>query len=135
MTKCHYCGTASDLEQAFQKVPRSFSRKFRLVCPECLQKRRAKSFRRLLWFWLGYTIVGVALAFVPKWHMVGYYLLNCLLVDLFLLLVILPHELGHAIAGKLVGFRVFRIVVGAGRTFHERRMLGFKLELKTIPIG
>jgi Tfp pilus assembly protein PilF len=135
MTKCHYCGTESEIEQAFRKVRPSFRRKFRSVCLQCLQKRRIKNFNWLLCYWLTTTLVSVVFLFFPSLKGMGYFFLNCLLLDLFLLLTILPHEFGHALTAKLVGFRVFMVVVGFGKTFYKKRLLGFNLELKSVPLG
>jgi tetratricopeptide (TPR) repeat protein len=135
MIKCDFCGVESDLEQAFRKIPRSFSHKFRWICPDCWLKRAQKTFKRFSIYWLIYGVLGVVLAFVPKVQFVGFFFLNLLLLDVCLLLLILPHELGHALAAKLVGFRVFNVFVGVGKTFYKTRLLGFRLEIKRTPSG
>src|SRR6266403_954468 len=119
MTRCHYCGFESESEKAFRKIRRSFSRKIRWVCHDCWLKRQAKAFTRLLWYWLVVLLSGIALVFVSKFSRAGYFLLNCLMLELFPLLLILPHELGHAVVGRAVGFRIFHVIVGLGKSFYK----------------
>src|SRR5688572_14917960 len=45
------------------------------------------------------------------------------------------HELGHAFAGRVLGLRVWRIVVGAGPTLVKRKLFGTELHFGAIPIG
>ncbi len=45
------------------------------------------------------------------------------------------HELGHAIAAKLVGWEVKELVVGIGKIMKEFHFGRAKIELRTIPIG
>jgi tetratricopeptide (TPR) repeat protein len=61
--------------------------------------------------------------------------LNLSVVQLFLIFAILPHELGHAIAAKLCGLRVFRICIGTGKKWLSMRILGFETHFLTIPMG
>ncbi|MDB6066724.1 MAG: hypothetical protein JWR26_2932 [Pedosphaera sp.] len=134
MTRCHYCGFESESEQTFRKFRRSFSRKIRWVCQDCHVKKATKRFRGLLWYWLVVFFCGIALLFSSKpW--IGYFLLNCWMLDILPLLLVLPHEFGHAIAGKAVGFRVFHVIVGLGRTLYKRRIMGFNFEIKTVFFG
>jgi len=135
MTKCHYCGIESEIEQAFCKVRRSFSHKFQWTCMQCWQNRRAKRFKYVLGYWLASALVALGFLLFPSLKGVGYLFLNCLLLDLSLLLTVLPHEFGHALAGKLAGFRVFTVIAGSGNTFYKRRLMGFDLELKSMPFG
>ncbi|HZQ46842.1 MAG TPA: site-2 protease family protein [Verrucomicrobiae bacterium] len=102
---------------------------------QCWQNRRDKRFKYLLGYWLASALVAVGFLFFPSTKGVGYLFLNLLLLDLSLLLTVLPHEFGHALAGKLVGFRVFAVIAGSGRIFYKRRLLGFDMELKFVPFG
>jgi tetratricopeptide (TPR) repeat protein len=45
------------------------------------------------------------------------------------------HELGHALAGRLLGLRVWRIVVGSGPTLAKHKVFATELQLGAIPIG
>src|SRR6186713_2047946 len=45
------------------------------------------------------------------------------------------HELGHALAGRVLGLHVWRIVVGSGPTLAKHRLFGTELHFGAIPIG
>src|SRR5262245_3452545 len=55
----------------------------------------------------------------------------------FVLLGVVPavmiHEGGHALAAALVGFRVFKIQIGRGRSLWQRRVAGIELSLHEAP--
>jgi tetratricopeptide (TPR) repeat protein len=51
-------------------------------------------------------------------------------------LLTVPHELAHALAGLLLGLRVFKVSIGwFGTTLYRRRLLGCTFELKSLPVG
>jgi tetratricopeptide (TPR) repeat protein len=53
----------------------------------------------------------------------------------FLPLVIIPlHELGHAVAGRLVGFRIVGVTLGSGPLLLRTTVLGVKVRIKAVPI-
>ncbi len=59
-------------------------------------------------------------------------------VPFFLLawvVLLVLHEFGHAIAARLLGWRVERISIGAGRIRWERRFLGMPVEFRTLPLS
>jgi hypothetical protein len=58
-----------------------------------------------------------------------------LLICLIQWLMIVPHELGHAIAGKLLGYTQIRIMVGAGKPFLSFDFAGFYWIINPIPFG
>jgi Flp pilus assembly protein TadD len=56
-------------------------------------------------------------------------IVNLLLVPVWWVVIIVVHESAHAIAGKILGFKVFSISIGYGRPVAETRLLGIKLKL------
>ncbi len=55
---------------------------------------------------------------------------------LILFVLIIPvHELGHAVAGGLVGFRIMSIVVGSGPPLGAFRGLGVNFQINLLPLG
>jgi tetratricopeptide (TPR) repeat protein len=55
---------------------------------------------------------------------------------LALFVVVIPlHELGHAIAGAFVGFRIMGIVVGAGPPLADFRWRGVNVQINLLPLG
>src|SRR5688572_22083620 len=57
----------------------------------------------------------------------------CFVIALYLSTI--AHELGHALAGRLLGLRVWRIVVGSGPTLAKHKVFATELQLGSIPIG
>jgi tetratricopeptide (TPR) repeat protein len=66
---------------------------------------------------------------------VGWGVFNSLLFVVWEGALTLPHELGHALAGRALGLRVASITVGAGTKLLERRLLGGRFALHAVPFG
>jgi ribosomal protein L40E len=133
--KCFYCGVESELVQAFFKGRKSFSRKIQTVCPTCWTKRRSVAFKRGLVIYGILAGVGLLLVVLFPRLFFGWVILNSISIDIFLALSLLPHELGHALIAKLMGFRVFYIVVGSGKKIGRKKLLGFNIEFRTVPLS
>jgi len=65
----------------------------------------------------------------------GQFLLNLFLITLFLIFSVLPHELGHAIVGWALGWRVYQIVIGVGKPLFKRRWFGILFDFRTVPLA
>lgn len=78
---------------------------------------------------------GVALAWFAPQLGLGWLLLNVACFDVFNVLSIVPHELGHALVGRMLGLRVFKIIIGSGRPWFRTRLCGFDAEFKTLLLG
>ena len=65
----------------------------------------------------------------------GWLFVNLFLFEFCLICTILPHEIGHALAARMLGWRVFHVIVGSGKTIYQKSILGFKVEFKNIPLG
>jgi hypothetical protein len=61
-------------------------------------------------------IVAVGLAIYAPTRLIGTFLLNVVLLQLALYLSLIAHEFGHLAAAKALGMRVFRVVLGRGKT-------------------
>jgi tetratricopeptide (TPR) repeat protein len=48
---------------------------------------------------------------------------------------IVPHEFGHFLAARWLGLRVFRVVIGRGRTLFKGRILDAEVDLKLYPFS
>jgi hypothetical protein len=133
--KCDFCGKESDLEAAFIKEYRSFHRTDLMLCPACWIRRQHASVGRrqiaiLAGGLMGYVLLRLDPSSVPGWFLTRFFMFN-----LFLFLAIIPHELGHAIAGHLVGWRVFSVAIGIGKQFFKFRLFGIIFALNWLPIG
>lgn len=60
--------------------------------------------------------------------------LGGLFILLFWLPLLVTHEAGHAVAARLLGWHVGRIVLGFGRTWHTFLLGPIRVELRTVPI-
>ena len=65
----------------------------------------------------------------------GDLLINLFLLELFLAISIVPHELGHGLAGRVCGLDVRAIVLGSGPTLFVARIFGIPVEFKLLPIA
>src|SRR5439155_1522526 len=57
----------------------------------------------------------------------------CLL--LFQWVMILPHELGHAVLARLFGYKQIRILIGSGKQLFSVKFFGFAWLFNLIPFG
>lgn len=95
-----------------------------MLCPPCWARRRLIAPARyeillLAAGCLGYVLLWLDPVSVPGWFLTRWFLLN-----LFLILALALHELGHAIGGWLAGLRVFSVIFGRGRTVLKFRLFG-----------
>ena len=132
--KCYVCGTESDFAASFIRQSRSFSSTNQTLCHACWTRRR-NSFEG--WYLVAALVWGMieyVLLWQDPWSAVGRFLTSLFLVDLFLILNIVPHELGHAVVGRLAGWRVFSVTVGAGKQFVKFRMFGIIFSFQSVAL-
>jgi hypothetical protein len=127
--KCDACGTESEFDSGFIRE------KKRKVCPGCWLKRRHRNAANWLWFSLAAGIVGWMVLWFDPASDLGGILQAIFLIQVFLIFTIVPHELGHAWAARVLGWRVFRIVLGVGKPLFSRKWLGVPFEVRLLPIG
>jgi tetratricopeptide (TPR) repeat protein len=133
--KCDSCGKETDFEQGFIKERKSFRSSFRTLCPTCWTRRR---FALEGWVQIAVLALGI-LGYLLLWLKPeldsGRELTTMFLINLFLILIILPHELGHAIAARLLGWRVFAVVVGLGKQVFKFRLFNIIFSFHWLPVG
>lgn len=133
--KCDICGTESDFDAAFVKEHNAFRLSRRTVCPACWVRRGNA---RQSWFLLALSAAGVfgyVFDLIAPEEFVGGFLLNLFFIGLFLILSILPHELGHAMVARALGWRVYQIVIGVGNPIFKRRWSGILFDIRAIPLS
>jgi hypothetical protein len=133
--KCDICSTESDFEASFIKEHRSFRSTDLTLCPSCWRRRR-NLFEG--WYQVAVLvggIMGYILLWLNPWSEAGRLLATLFLIDLFLILTIVPHELGHAIAGRLFGWRVFAVVIGMGKQIFKFRLFGIIFSFHWLPVA
>jgi tetratricopeptide (TPR) repeat protein len=124
--KCRRCGCISTLESFFKSTP------IGQLCPRCYAqfwpKRLAGSFGIL---GISFLILAVlAYSLLPPFH---YILINVLLVLILNFLLIIPHELCHAVVAWLTGGKVFEIRLGMGPTIWEKDIGSLLLSFGKYP--
>jgi tetratricopeptide (TPR) repeat protein len=104
------------------------------MCPRCASRARIEEVANL--YKKALLNAGIALAlglvaFGPAWF-IGNVAVG---VPVAKVLTTIWHELGHAAVGRLLGFDVFRIVVGIGPRLFEVPFLGFHWQVRKYPLG
>jgi tetratricopeptide (TPR) repeat protein len=120
------------VEEAFSTEKR-FLGKPRHFCPDCTVKRKARSFLRDLVIIVGCGLFIYALS--PSSSTAKAIVLHTSLILLFLIPLIVIHELTHAGVAKLVGLRVFGIMIGIGKTIWSGKFLGTDWTINLLPLG
>jgi hypothetical protein len=129
---CSKCGFISQLSEFFiQTRSPLFVRK--PLCPKCWASRRPAIFPRVLKF-LGIPVLICGLLALPgPFHYIAEWILLVLVFLVVSPIYLVPHEAGHAIAGKLLGYRIFSVTIGAGPVIWSRRIGGTDFEWRILP--
>lgn len=133
--KCDRCGAETTLDATFFKGRKSFSRSILTYCPTCWLKRGHSVAKWFFLIYLGFGAVGLVFILAFPEVETGWVFLNLFFFEIFLLLTILPHELGHAWMARWLGMRVFKIYVGSGKTLFTVKLFGFDVEFRAVPMG
>jgi len=131
---CSSCKTVSESGDGYQELS-SFQPE--VYCPRCHRDRLAEGGRRtlfilplgVLFLWLLTRVTA------PREAWVLWIGLNLYLVLVFQFLVVLPHELGHAVSAHLLGLKLFQISVGIGPLLWTGSFLGGRVEIRRYPFG
>ncbi len=133
--KCDRCGKESDFEAGFIKRRKSFSSSQKTLCPSCWKRHRHAVEG---WYHIGVLcggILGYVLLGMDPLSLPGRFLTTFFLVDVFFILSIIPHELGHAMAGRLAGWRVFAVVFGVGQRLFKFHFRDILFSFHAFPLG
>lgn len=104
------------------------------LCPPCLGRRQAREARRLRRIGLTGGLLGLLLLGVAPAQ--AFLLLNlAVLLPLASLASLALHELGHVLAARLLGFRVYSVTLGQGPLLFARRWGRADLMLRALPLG
>ena len=130
---CGRCQRTSPLVAHFSQVY-SFAGPRRL-CPHCTERRRLRSARISSWT-LG-AAAALALLFLAAGarHDALWIVLALAAFMVASHLSVLPHELGHALAARAVGYQPVAILCGSTRTFFDRRIFGIRTLIGQAPQG
>ena len=105
----------------------------RILCHDCNERRYAERQKALIVLVaLFTTISGIAVWLTPSSYN-RWMLLNVALTVLLIGFSILPHELGHALAARILGMKIFGVEIGVGPKLFEFRWLGTDWRVKMVP--
>src|SRR5574342_13339 len=101
--KCQRCGRQSPIEEAFAIRKRIDGSLARCLCFEC-QGRQASNSMLLVYIFL--PLASLLMWFLNPLSQLGYYYLLVFAALLVTIPLIVLHELSHALAAQVLGFRV-----------------------------
>jgi Zn-dependent protease len=144
--RCHQCGAESPLTTMFVRKTKSFRRDPQLFCPQCIRSDKdfaialvlaAAALVCLVSFvdWVIRSARGNGLGSADGgWGSGWEFASTWSLFLLFQIICIVPHELGHTVAGRLLGFDVWRIRLGRGRLLARWQIGGVLVEVAALPV-
>lgn len=88
----------------------------------------------MLMFMLAAGLMGFALHELTPGSVLGDALIRVFLIVACLIFAILPHELAHAVTARALGWRVYQVVIGLGKTWWKRRWLGVLFDWRAVPV-
>ena len=135
--RCRECGALSALEDAYVHERSPFGRR-RSYCPRCARGRRERAGHRVLRQLVFLPLAGAGLLLLARvlgfGTFSGWAVINAWLFLVFGYLAVIPHEIGHALMARAVGFRVFSISCGVGPLLFDRLLGGVRLSVRAFPI-
>jgi hypothetical protein len=135
---CASCKTVSESGEGYREIS-AFTPG--IYCPLCYRKEDASRGKRsLIYLASGMAFVGLMLWLTKRFKpghdtSTEWVTLNVYLALIFQFVVILPHELGHAVSGRLLGLKLFKISAGIGRPLWKGTLWGGKVEINRYPFG
>jgi tetratricopeptide (TPR) repeat protein len=129
--QCAACKLESALDQVFHPVKGTTRTKY--YCPECWERRQQAKAAEACIGTLAIAAMGLLGVILMPGFSLGWFMVNVALVFVIQLALLLPHEIGHALTGWLVGLRVIGIYLGRGKRLWVGRWRGFALVVNAIP--
>jgi hypothetical protein len=128
-TPCDRCGSSTILGQYYRQQKRE------RLCPRCLP---GATHRNLLWaylFLLGSVVWSAALFGSVQGGFATPFVVNAVLSVGMIHLLIVPHELIHALTTRLLGGQVFAIHFGLGLSLWTIQNQSYRRLISTTPPG
>jgi hypothetical protein len=131
MQTCCACGYRSAARAFFRREKVGVFGRRKTFCGGCQPHRQTKaeaaSLTSIWMFLIGLLLIAAGGLVVGM----GYFLLLFGSIGVWGIAVIIVHEAGHAVAARLVGMTVAKIVIGTGPLLWVRRAGDTRLELRT----
>jgi tetratricopeptide (TPR) repeat protein len=132
--RCDICGIAALESEHFTQEALPFARTKR-YCPACRQRLYRRVFAVLAIIPVVAGCAGIFDALRRHVNLLDSAPVQWSLFLIFQWLMILPHELGHAAAGRALGFRQLRILIGSGKPLFSFKLFGVPTLINLIPFG
>jgi hypothetical protein len=132
--RCEKCGVEKHEEDKFGSF-RGANEGSEYLCPDCHDLHCQVEEAR---FSVGYFVVAVIVSvfgLVWKRHLLNEMPVFIAAVFVLQVLLILPHELGHALIGRAFRYPDIRIFIGFGKPLAIFRFFGFQWAVNSIPTG
>lgn len=133
--KCAKCGLASDRKDnfiPFHNPYSSYKTRYCMTCAEKILIQRGKSqlAASIIVLFTGFIWVLIA----GRKHEFAWLMFQCGLFLCFNTLLVLPHEIGHALAAAILRAKIFEVSIGLGPTLYKPKFCGIDWNLHAIPI-
>jgi tetratricopeptide (TPR) repeat protein len=126
--ECHQCGLQSTIENVYVKKGK------KTFCPPCHQEREQDEAVQFFTNVGIMGVIGLATLFFPHFGL-GYFYAALSLFYVFLILMLVLHELSHALIAYLLGFQVFAIFMGTGKNRFKFNVGKTTIVLNTLPLS
>ncbi len=131
--QCEKCGSEAPFNELM--APDTITGKHLNLCGACRKRLTDRS----LFIWLA-AVAALAISLYLWRHYHPTVWLACFAWNMFLLQVVeslctVPHELGHAMTARWMGFKVDRIIIGLGRRLGSFQFAGFQWDICARPFG
>jgi len=131
MNKCEECEVQTTREGVFSKVKIGMQKK-RLLCPSCADYLRHERGRKVYIELLAGLLFSVI--FLLTNQGAPWLFLNLYLVFIMMCVSIVPHELGHVLAGWMLRQKLLFIRFGTGHSWFVRKVRGVYLDVRSRPL-
>ena len=107
----------------------------RALCNECNRRRFIERQKATLILLTLFLLIGGLIAWFSPAGYNAWMLLNVGLILLFTGLFIFPHELGHVLAARLLGMKIYSVEIGVGKKLMGWKWFDATWNLHAIPSG
>jgi hypothetical protein len=132
--KCDKCGLESENRSMFKTEHEPFSKR-RTLCLSCQNAKETKVLKAVFWIPIFLGLIGVFLTLLHPGSRATTLMINFMFIAIGGIVVSFMHEMGHAIVGKLAGFRIFALEIGIGQLALEFKRFGIRWRLRKVPLG
>jgi fumarate reductase subunit C len=128
--KCAKCGVVSEIEETF---PKSYYSDKIFYCPTCWEKNAVQRGESFLIACVIVLIGGLAWVTVSPQNEFTWLVFQAGLLMCFILILALPHELGHTLAAFMTKAKIFQVTIGLGRVLYNHDFWGIEWIFRAIP--